>query len=316
MTINFLAIDFETANSGRDSACAVGIAKVIDGRLVSSESYLIQPPDNEYDAWNIDIHGITPEMTVNAPAFIEVLDKIMGKYSDLPLVAHNASFDISVLRAGYESFGRPYPLREYYCTLILSKSVLPELPSHTLPKVHHACGGQAKEHHNPKDDAEACAEIFISIAQSLGASSFDDIVSKFGISPGRLTGDAYQPCRSRTRKADPKSITDFVINTDADVNGIFFNADVAFTGTMASMPRSQAMQIVADRGGRPKTSVSKFTEFIVVGDIDHNSFTKGKPSSKLKKAIELVDSGNSIQILSEHEFLKLAELFEEGQKVG
>jgi DNA polymerase-3 subunit epsilon len=71
------------------------------------------------------------------------------------------------------------------------------------------------------------------------------------------------------------------------------------------MPRDAAMQRVADRGGRPRTTVSKLTEYVVVGQLDFESFTQGRPSGKLKKALELVEAGHSIQVLSEPDFLSL-----------
>lgn len=125
--MRFLAIDFETASACRDSACAVGVARVEDGQIVSSASYLIQPPGNQYDSFNVGIHGITPEMTANVAPFVPVLDAVLTWADGLPLVAHNASFDMSVLRAGFEAGGRAYPQRDYYCSLLLSRSALPGL---------------------------------------------------------------------------------------------------------------------------------------------------------------------------------------------
>lgn len=65
------------------------------------------------------------------------------------------------------------------------------------------------------------------------------------------------------------------------------------------------MQKVADRGGRPRASVSKLTEYVVAGDLDYKAFTQGRPSLKLRKALELVGAGYPLQVLTEKEFLEL-----------
>jgi NAD-dependent DNA ligase len=102
-----------------------------------------------------------------------------------------------------------------------------------------------------------------------------------------------------------RSMSNYVRNVEADDKGAFYDADVVFTGAMVSMPRDAAMQMVAERGGRPRTSVSQLTEYVVLGQIDHEAFTQGSPSRKLKAALDLVEAGHSIQVLSEKEFLEL-----------
>ncbi|MDZ4180607.1 MAG: exonuclease domain-containing protein [Coriobacteriia bacterium] len=306
--MRFLAIDFETASARRDSACAVGVARVEDGQVVSSASYFIRPPGNQYDSFNIGIHGITPEMTANAASFTPVLDAVLTWADGLPLVAHNASFDMSVLRAGFEASGRAYPQCDYYCSLLLSRSAIPGLPDYKLPRVHAACGGTPGQHHEPKADAEACAEIVLSIAQTQGAASLEELTRRVGMQAGQLYECGYLPCRCAKGHSVAKSskpMSDYVCNVDADQNGPFFDADVAFTGAMSSMSRDQAMQLVSDGGGRPRTSVSKLTEYVVVGELDHAAFMEGRPSSKLRKAMELISAGYSVQVLSEREFMSL-----------
>ena len=67
--LNFIAIDFETATGKRASICEAGICVVKDGKVVETKSWLVRPEDNAYSYWNIQIHGIHPEDTENAPEF-------------------------------------------------------------------------------------------------------------------------------------------------------------------------------------------------------------------------------------------------------
>lgn len=193
--MRFLAIDFETATASRDSACAIGIAAVDGGRIVSSSSYLIQPPQNRYSPFNIGVHGITPAMTADAAPFMTVMEAVLEWADGLPLVAHNASFDMSVLRAGFESGAYPYPRRDYYCTLLMSRSALPGLPDYKLPNVLAAVGGAMTNHHDPKADAVACAEIALALARLSEATTIEELGARVGMQAGQIQGRGYRPCR-------------------------------------------------------------------------------------------------------------------------
>ena len=101
MSLDFVALDFETANSSRASACSIGLVKVQFGQIVAKKSILFKPPVgfDEFNGWNIAIHGITPAMVADRPRFEAVWPEISSFIGDQIVVAHNASFDISVLRA-------------------------------------------------------------------------------------------------------------------------------------------------------------------------------------------------------------------------
>ena len=104
--LNFIAIDFETATGKRASICEAGICVVKDGKVGETKSWLVRPEDNAYSYYNIQIHGIRPEDTWDAPEFPEVWEEIMEYLDETPvLVAHNAAFDISCIRTPLELYG-------------------------------------------------------------------------------------------------------------------------------------------------------------------------------------------------------------------
>ena len=98
--LNFVAIDFETANGSPASPCAVGLVRVRDGKIAESVATLIQPPypNNWFHEGNIRVHGIRPSDVDGAPEMHEALAFILTFVGDDPLVAHNAPFDMGVLR--------------------------------------------------------------------------------------------------------------------------------------------------------------------------------------------------------------------------
>lgn len=94
MTLDFTAIDFETANSYRGSPCSVGMAKVRDGRIVDESSTLIHPPArfDYFDGFNTWLHGIDAEMVADAASWQQVIGRIIRYTESDTLVCHNAGF--------------------------------------------------------------------------------------------------------------------------------------------------------------------------------------------------------------------------------
>lgn len=165
----FVAIDFETADQGRDSACSVGLVRVENGAIVQKTVQLIQPPRFEggdlftpapAEFMFTYIHGIKPAMVVDQPTFAQAWPKLapMLKGADF-LAAHNAPFDNGVLSACCEAAGLPKPTHRFVCTVRLARSVWSIYPT-KLPNVCEKLG-ISLNHHEALSDAEACAKIVI-----------------------------------------------------------------------------------------------------------------------------------------------------------
>ena len=155
---DFVALDFETANERRDSACSIGIS-VVRGNEVTTAEFLIRPPEMRFARGNIQVHGITPMMVANAPTFAVLYPRIAPLLARGPLWAHYAPFDQSVLNALATTYGLSLPMG-LNCTCKLAKRLLPRLPAH---KLNIVCDhlGIAVKHHNAASDAEACARIVL-----------------------------------------------------------------------------------------------------------------------------------------------------------
>lgn len=156
---DFAAIDFETANSKRSSVCSVGIVIVKNGIIKDTFYSLVNPEPNYYNYFCTQVHGLTQKDTENAPSFPEVWKQIEPLIDGLPLVAHNARFDSSCLKAVFRTYQMDYPNYVFYDTLCRSRQVLPGLENHKLPTVAKACGYNLESHHHALADAEACAWI-------------------------------------------------------------------------------------------------------------------------------------------------------------
>jgi len=156
--LDFVAIDFETATSQYNSACSVAVVEIKDG--VEAESYytLIRPPGNRYDWRNTRVHGLRAKDTAEAPDFAAIWPELRTRLAGKIVVAHNAPFDMGVLRQCLELHGLNLPQFDYFCTVRLSQKVWPELDSHKLNAMGEYLGVDFK-HHHALEDARACAAI-------------------------------------------------------------------------------------------------------------------------------------------------------------
>ncbi len=164
-----LVIDFETASSAYNSACAIGMVWLRGFIPVARAFRLIRPPDNLYSPFNIGIHGIRPADTADAASFAELWPNLAPHVTGTLMVAHNARFDAGVLARTLRHYGLDDPAAEFLCTVKLARQVWPELPNHTLPTVAGHLGYRFS-HHHALEDAEAAAEILRAAGEITGVA--------------------------------------------------------------------------------------------------------------------------------------------------
>ena len=292
--LDFVAFDVETANRYRGSVCAIGAAVVRGGEVVSTYSWLMRPPEelNFFDGFNISLHGITPEMVSGQPGFCERLSQLLDLASGLPLVAHNASFDMGAVREGCTFEGRPWPRVDYACSLFMARRAL-DLISYRLPLVAKECGVELAAHHEPCADAVACAGIAIEIARRRGATTLDDLLTDLHLLKGRLDPQVWHGCRGKWGYAPPPEAA-----LGADPEHPLYGQVIVFTGAL-SIRRQDAWAAVAACGASPEKGVTKRTTLLVVGD----GFTGDDPADfytgKAAQAVHWRAKGHRIEVLME-----------------
>ena len=187
MPLDFAAIDFETAGPSAASACSVGVVVVEGGVVVDRIGWLIRPPagHDEFSPWNIRIHGITPEQVVEAAGWADQLDDLLAALGGRPVVAHNARFDMGVVRAACLATGSATPPLDYFCSLRIARRTY-ALASYRLPVAAMAAGFEDFPHHDALADAEACARIVVHAADRHGAADVDGLLASVGERLARL----------------------------------------------------------------------------------------------------------------------------------
>lgn len=154
----FLAIDFETASYGADSACAIGLVRVEQGQISAEEVFLIRPPTPEFSFTHI--HGLCWEDVAEAPDFGRLWPTIAPYFDGVDfLAAHNSGFDRKVLASCCTRYGLGLPAPEFTCTVQLARKMWDVRPT-KLPNVAHFLGLELK-HHDALSDSRACANIVI-----------------------------------------------------------------------------------------------------------------------------------------------------------
>ncbi len=191
-----IAIDFETANEERGSACSVGLAWIEDNKVVRVEERLIRPRSMRFSSFNIAIHGIRPEHVEDAPEFPEVMDEFADDFAGAMMIAHNAAFDFSVWRSALDSYRQPYPSLSYLCSVKMAQRLWPHLTSHKLNILAQYLGLTFR-HHNAAEDAAICAEASLAMARHAGVGAIAHIAPSIGMRPGRLFAGGYEACSCR-----------------------------------------------------------------------------------------------------------------------
>ena len=191
--MDFLALDFETATPQWNSPCELGIAVVRDGVVKEVRNWLIKPASWPYfSPWNVAVHGIRPADVAGSPTFDEIWEEVGPLMQQSTIVAHNASFDMGVLRGTLASYRIQHPLFQYFCSVSLAKRIWPHMPKfdlktlctrHSIPLVHHRAG----------NDAEATARLVIRAGEQLGSANIEDLLIR-----ARLNMGVFYPGGHRT----------------------------------------------------------------------------------------------------------------------
>lgn len=323
MAVDFVAIDFETANGFRGSACAVGLVRVRDGAVVDTHASLLQPPAgfDHFDPRNVSIHGIHPEQVETAPRFADAYPEIAEFIGGDLVLAHNAAFDIGVIRAGLQACGVGAQKLVYACTVQLARKVY-DLMSYSLPFAAHAAGFDLTSHHDALADARACAAIGVDAARRLGASTMTEAVEQAGLQVSTMA--SFKPgdpeCKA-LRDARGWRVAGHAVpqqldapwpvegpnpepNHDADPANPLFGQRVVFTGELG-IPRIEAKERAAAVGAQTADRVSTTTSVLVVGDgFVAEDLTSGRMTRKARHALARRDMGQDISVMSEAEFLQ------------
>jgi DNA polymerase-3 subunit epsilon len=255
-----------------------------------------------FDAFNTALHGIDADAVMDAPRWSDVLPALVEYIGDDVAVAHNAGFDIGVIRYACAVDNVEWPQLRFLCTMVMARRAL-SLPSYRLPFVAQFCGLEVGEHHDPLADALGVVGIVRALADEAGVDTLADLAAAHRMSIGHMSSGTY--IGSVATGVGSRGFTPIEVNPDADPDGYLYGRVVVFTGTLMSMTRDVARQECARVGAIPEQNTTKKTNVLVVGDINPAVL---RPDShvtgKARKAFDLQDSGQQIEVMTEDDFLR------------
>lgn len=302
--MNFVAIDFETANESRNSACSLGVCVVENNKIVEKRHWFIKPYEIRFNQMNVWIHGITEEQVRDEKNMQDLWEQIRGYIENRLVIAHNASFDVSVLKKTLEVYNIEYPNFEYICTMNMAKNAYSGIENYKLNTIAEGIGIEFK-HHDAIEDAVCCAKVFMNICEKLNIDSLEEIEEKLKIRIGRLNNNRYVPCVLLERNNSHNiELYKSVQGEYASIDSYLYGKNIVFTGALGSMTRSQAFKKLRDIGGEPSSSVTKKTDILVVALRNWEELPFERKSSKLRRAEQLKKEGQEIIIIGEEEFLR------------
>jgi DNA polymerase III epsilon subunit-like protein len=305
MTSSWVAIDFETANSFRGSPCSVGMVEVTDGRTLGSWGTLIRPPAEfgHFDGYNTSIHGIKPDDITSAPRWAEAIEEITRFADGRPVVAHNAGFDLGVVRSACTAEGLPWPEFRFTCSQVVARRTW-RLLSYRLPFCADAAGFELRDHHDALSDAEASARVMLAAMAQASVTTLDDLLDRLRIRWGWMSpAGTWQGTQHKGTSGGGTSKPVPSASADADPDGTLYGLTVCITGRLASMSRDEAHDRLAGAGAQPVINVSKKTK-ILVSATQTNLLPDSAMSGKEAKAWQLLSAGHDIEVIDEIEFLQ------------
>lgn len=301
---DYCIVDIETTglDPSFDEILEISATKYRNNILVGKFSSLVKPPnklceygDNfetiveEYYVPDYieNLTGISNSMIEEAPDLAAILPQFIDFIGDDILIGHNVTFDINFLYdAILELFDKQLK-NDYVCTVRLSRLLFPNEKHHRLKDMLKLYNIDFDKMHRSYIDCELTAKLYSNLKST--------VVSQYG------TIENFNQLHKRINK--PLNIKSFKPeSTDIDTSTPFYNKTFAFTGKLEMFVRKDAMQLVVNLGGSVVNSVTKKTNYLVLGNNDYCKLIKDGKSSKQKKAEELILKGQDLQIITENVF--------------
>lgn len=295
---SFIVLDIETTGylPEWDHIIEVGAIKYDHGVEIARFSSLVQPPsvDGEYiDPYITELTGITNEMLASAPAIENILPELYDFLGSSIIIGHNVNFDINFLYDNFEEVLEKPLSNDFIDTMRLSRNLHPEEKHHRLSDL---CERYALDYSSAHRSIKDCELTFSCYNKLL--SEINDTFDNF---------DSFLQSRIKHSSQGVKAKDIHSEKTDFDITHPLYGKVCVFTGTLEKLLRKEAMQLVANLGGINGDSVTKKTNYLILGNNDYCKTLKDGKSSKQKKAEKLKLEGNDIEILPETVFYELLE---------
>ncbi len=267
----FVVFDIETTGLSPVTCkiTEIGAVKIKNGQVLERYNTFVNP-ECPIPEEIVKLTSITDEMVADARTIDAVLPEFLEFVGDRLLIAHNAGFDISFIRAAAKAQGIPFG-NVYLDTLALSRYLNPELKSHKLDVLakHYKLGDF--HHHRACDDAEMLAAIFFGMAEQLkkaDVNSFSELQSEMSSKSDPLTLKPYHQI--------------LLVKNQVGLKNLYKLISASYLNYYRRNPRI------------PKTELEKHREGLIVGSACEagelfRAILEGRPDGEIEEIVNFYD---------------------------
>lgn len=288
-------VDLETTGlcDQTDYVIEAAALKIRNGTVTDSYSTLVKPPV-EADQRIEQLTGITNEMLLDAPPFQEIGKELLDFLGNDLLVGHSVGFDVGFLTQYYRQLYEYELVNEYTDTFAIAKRLLPELMHYRLVDLAAYYSVGTQNAHRALSDCYMTYQVYESMKRTItrAFNSYERFIGEWDRLSGRPSGEDIRAEKEEFDSSHP-----------------FYKKNCVITGVLEGITRREAMQTIADAGGRNVDKVNTSTDYLIVGDSKYLGPAKGL-SAKHKKALRLNGEGCKISIIREREFIEYAGFYE------
>lgn len=292
---SFIVIDLETTGLSPewDEIIEVAALRIQDGKIISSYQSLVKPND-EIDEFITDLTGITPDMLSEAPTAEDVFPAFRDFIGADIVIGHNVCFDVNFIYDNFDKYLNVYFSNDYIDTMRIARKAMPELPHHRLKDLISAFNIVVEGQHRALADCySTCACFFELQRKILNTTGLEEFIKSF-------TPKSYH-----RPSLDLRMIT--TDNIDFDETNPLYGKRCVFTGALEKMIRADAAQLVVNLGGICENTVTKKTNYLILGNNDYCKTIKDGKSAKQKKAEAYKLQGCDLEIIPENVFYDMLE---------
>lgn len=320
----YICIDTETTGLDfeYDEIIEISAIRVQNGKIVDKFSSLVKPSRSHffvsfgdlsslgYDSFEavpddvyrniLDTHlipeyittltGITNEMLFAAPTARDVFPSFVNFVSGSMLVGHNVNFDINFLYDACEQCDAILN-NNFVDTMRIARKLYPEMKHHRLSDIAVHLGIEQTIAHRAEADTITTFKCYEAMRNVIEEKiGFEEFIQSF-------------EHKTSVYRDNLLSIVPTV--TSFDETNPIFGKYIVFTGALSNMSRKDAFQFVANMGGYPQETITKETNFLIVGNTEFADSVKNGRTNKMKKADKYREKGQDIVVLSEDTFFQM-----------
>lgn len=291
----FIALDFETANGNPASVCSIGLVKVIDNHMTDT-FYTLVDPETYFSEGNIRVHGITHDDIIGEPTFDKVFPYMMDFIGELPIVAHNASFDMKVLYESLKRYNIGIPPVQYFCSVQMGRRTIKN-HSHSLANMMKYYNLDFKGHHHALNDAKAAAMITYRLLEHY--PSLEEYLKKH--KKYLRTMHSQKSKKQAMTKYNEELLSVTPKNDAIDITHPFYDKKVTISGTLHKK-RKDIVQYIVDNGGT----------YTIDNDMDifiHGKGRNNQPSKKEQIVRNKIATGKDIILINDEKLKALIDFY-------